>query len=1226
MARSPFQGTYRPGVRPTVVTAPDALVFINGESDIIGCPQCRKKFDLNKYITSIQTDLNVDSPPGSASINLSIPRHSIDEFYFDGNPLITPMMEVEIFAKGYYLVEGIPQYYPIFWGLTTEVSDQYSGGEHTFSINCQDILKWWELCKMNINPAFTQSKGQLGRSIFGNVFFGMNPYDVIWTLAQQSFGDVIVGSGSLVSLNKEAGQGSTFTTAFGDLMAYWNSRFSRIRSNLLLYGTQGTAVRGDTLYDQYTTDPRKPKSGSPFASSVVKKANGGNDGSQMVFDPTDPSVVAFRTQFPQAGQVNFWQSEYQTKLELANAAKEAIGYEFFMDVDGSIVFKPPFYNLDVLPNKPISWIQDIDVIDWDLSDSEAEVVTQIQVQGSFGGNVDYGFPEEVTPFTSVTDYHLLRKYGWRQQTYNSEFLGAPLLMFYVGMDMLDRYNARRYRGTVNIPLRPELRLGFPVYLASKDQVWYIVGISHNITFGGRAQTTLTLTAKRQKFVAPRGIGTINSYIQPTQPAQNQKKGKGGKVKPPAPPVFDPSTEKQLGGATVSTQQLTRNGVFELKVGEAAQLPPSIPDQEDLQSGVNPFEPLILRHPKTGRIVGYPNVVLAYTRPFATPPQQLKKVAGQGKNIQQKVAKIVKKAEAGAQKQLEEVTSEKNANSLDKVMEKQLTNRYSYGLNSAGVFTYCYDSARNIQEVIFPAKKRITAINQAGQVDDKILGKAGSAMIRPVSDERGFEVIGHFRYGRGVHLRDGSLVLNESSLNLTANVDTQVALAGGLFETLSAQSQGVSAITGDFPNPATTIARLQPTDTETAGRINPSTGEPEFLETELNLVDTAPLGSLKQKGLPISVEASQLSRALTLAEMRVKEETIPNEECVCLTGRADLAFLNVGYQVKTLTNANTTQDISLLPQTEAETAFNQERVDLLNRIKSIAEAESLAARNEVTKTARAEIELLEADPLTQGDLKALERLNKMKANLASAESQKAQDTAARLAYEKAAEREAQALAGQGFGDLIRDIQTFESLETPVSGRPTLGNVAPSGKHLQLRVETYLTNLYQALDDTHQEYEKALRGELVPGPALNPNDVRFGQGFPGQPELGPFQPPFNAPNRARGGDPIALANSAKSSIGDIQKTWSEFGDKLKDTAEKTKLEGEIQKDTRAIVRLKDRNEVLERVTKANEPGQTKKAIRVPGDAEKELADNNKEIARLEQQIVKNQRKLQPPQEES
>src|SRR5208337_4366772 len=157
--------------------------------------------------------------------------------------------------------------------------------------------------------------------------------------------------------------------------------------------------------------------------------------------------------------VNFWQSEYQTKLEIANAAKEAIGYEFFMDVTGDIVFKPPFYNLDILANKPVSWIQDIDVIEWDLSESEDSVITQLTVGGNYTGNIDVGVGAECTPYTNVTDYHLLRKYGWRPQQLNSEFLSSPLQMFYYGLDMLDKINAKRHRGTVTIPFRPELRLG-----------------------------------------------------------------------------------------------------------------------------------------------------------------------------------------------------------------------------------------------------------------------------------------------------------------------------------------------------------------------------------------------------------------------------------------------------------------------------------------------------------------------------------------------------------------------------------------------------------------------------------------------------------------------------------------------------------------------------------------------------------------------------------------------
>lgn len=906
MPRGPFQGTFQPNIRPTVVTAPDAVVMINGETDLIGCPSCRRRFNLNRYITSITADLSVDSIPGSASINMSIPRHSIDEFYFDGVPVLTPMMEVEIYAKGYYLVGGVPQYYPIFWGLITEVSDSYSGGEHSVTIQCADILKWWEICKMNINPAFTAPAGQKGRSIFGNVFFGTNPYDVIWSLAQHSFGDVLIGTGSLVSLNRDAGgQKPIFDAALSDMMLYWQERFSRMRSNLLLYGTNGVAVRGDSLYESY----KSGKYGSDrFASTAVRSANGGLNASQMVFDPADPEVVAFRTQFNQAGQVNFWQSEYQTKLELANAAKEAIGFEFYMDVTGDLVFKPPFYNLDILSNKPVSWIQDIDIIDWDFSESEAEVVTQLSLQGSYGGNVDYGFPADVTPMTSVTDYHLLRKYGWRSQTYNSEFMGNPLLMFYHGLDILDRMNSKRHRATVSIPMRPELRLGFPIYIAPKDQVWYISGISHNLSFGGRAQTSLTLTARRQKFIAPKGIGTIKMTGYKSASTTNQA---GGKAKAA-------STPKTNLPFPYSSRQLAKGGTFEVKIGDAAQTPPA--GDAAKVSDNNPYDPMVLRHPKTGRIVGCPNVVMAYTRPFIVPPDQLKKNAGQGSPAKNYLPSS-KDVESEQKQFMDKQAPTLEAGEADRLRDKHLNNRYNYGINSAGVYIYLIETKSAsvgrpvIGEVVMLPSANLKTDPEEVTVDGKAVKPfpGGSSMIRPVSDERGFEVVGHFRYGRGLALRDGQLIYQPGSTNAKASVDLQLALSGDLFATLQAQSSGLTALVSAYPNPAATLSRLEPDDLQSAGYINPETKEPEFVDggnpmavtPGTNFMDAAPMGSPEQKGLPSTVEAGQLSRALTLAELAVVDKNGAggsDDECMCLLGRADLAFMNVGYQVKTLNGA------------------------------------------------------------------------------------------------------------------------------------------------------------------------------------------------------------------------------------------------------------------------------------------------------------------------------------
>ena len=1173
MARGPFQGTYVPNIRPTVVTAPDALVFINGEVEVIGCPQCNRFFDFNKYITSVQVDLSIDSVPGSASINLAVPRHSIDDFYFDGVPVITPMMEIEIYAKGFYSLEGLPQYYPIFWGVTTEVNDNYSAGEHTVSIHCADILKWWELCKMNISPAFTAPSGQQGRSLFGNVFYGMNPYDVIWSLALQSYGDVLIGTGTLTSLYKEQAQRPTFDAALSDLMLYWEERFSRIRSNLLLYGVNGSAVRGDSLYQLYS-NKNKGTPNKPYASSAVRNANGGTQGGQMVFDPTDPSVVAFRTQGSQVGEVNLWQSEYQTKLELAHAAKEAIGFEFFMDVDGSIVFKPPFYNLDVLANKPISWIQDIDIIDWDLSESESEVVTQIVMQGNYTGNIDWGMPEDITPFSSVTDYHLLRKYGWRSQNLNSEFLANPLTMFYHGLDVLDRLNARRHRGSVSIPLRPELRLGFPIYLAPKDQIWYVTGISHNIAFGSRATTSVTLSARRGKFIAPKGIGTLTF--------------KGFKGNAPTPNQASKNVQLSF---PYTSRQLSKGATFDLKVGNAGTLPPT-PSQITQGAGVdNPYDPLILRHPKTGRIVGYPNVAMVYTRPFVPADDDLKSIAGQKTTVNPQVAKqnqdLVKRTALQLAQDIDKRFTDTDA---DRLKDKHVTNRYQYGLNSAGVYIYAYDNSQVagnettgvIGEILLLPSTNINVT----PTDANAALRSQSALIRPVSDERGFEVIGHFRYGRRVSLRDGRLVLTGNT-NTAANVDVPFALGGGLFETLTAQSQGLTSVSSAYANPADAIARMQPEDLQTGGIVNPDTKAPEFTDVGDNFVDTAPLGSPEQQGVPTSVEATQLSRALTLAEMTVKvSKSDPQEDdCPCMIGRADLAFINVGYQVKTL-NPASSDNTSIFNQPAQTQTFAPVTVPL-----PITADQTVTLQSQVTQ--------LQADNTnTEGYIKdAQTKLSAAQSNPNStpADIQKAQQYVNDL-QEHLNQNNAQITTVQG------QITDAQSQHSGAGGTPS-----PQQSELIGRVETFLTNLYKALDKDHQQFESAIRGDLLPGGLLSPNPNQNSN--TAQPSE--FAPPFSAPGRFAVGDPNATALQGQSNVNNLTNTWNQFGTNLKNAALRGQLTQQIATDQASLQRLNGQLAQLQQQASAGSS--------VIPSPQSQIASLQQQVTQLTQKIQNEQTQL-------
>jgi hypothetical protein len=1161
MARGPFQGAFQPNLRSTVVTAPDAIVYINGNAEVVGCPDCNRAFDFNKYITSITVDLNVDSCPGSASIQMAVPRHTIDDFYFNDQPVISPMMEVEIYAKGYYLLEGIPQYYPIFWGVITEVTDAYSGGAHTVSIQCADILKWWEVCKMNTNPALT-SPNPKALSLFGNTFSGMNPYDIIFSLAQQSYGDVVVGTGSLITSYREQTQQSTFDVALSDLMLYWEQRFSRIRNGLLLYGTNGVAVRGDALQSAYQrTVSAGGQAPANYVANHIRNANGGPDQGQMVFDPTSAGVVAFRNNYSNI-QVNLWQSEFQTKLELANAAKEAIGFEFFMDVDGSIVFKPPFYNLDVLSNKPNSWIQDIDIIDWDFSESEAEVVTQVIMQGSFAGTIDLGVGTELTPFSSVTDYHLLRKYGWRSQTYNSEFLADPQLMFYQGLDLLDRFNSRRHRGTVTIPMRPEMRLGFPVYIAPKDQIWYVTGISHNIAFGGRATTTLTLTAKRAKFVGLKGITTLKldsmtAGSPPPKASGNTATGPGNSnsVNDPLPSTAFPYSSRQLSAQAKFTLDLGTNPAF---------LPAINASDSNLDPSNNPYDPVILRDPTSGRILGYPNVVMVYAQPFASAVTNLNNLdTTQGQHQPGANPAIQKTQKQKVTNNQQQNYANQRTQTLDQtaaqLREKHIVNRYTYGLTSAGRFVYAYDSTTVpgsatlqgssgvIGEILTLPASHITVTPSGTQ----IFVKAQTALIRPVSDERGFEVVGHFKYGRRVSLRDGSLVLTGNT-NSAVNVDMQLALGGNLYSTLTAQSQGLTAITSAYPNPADAVTKLTPFDLNTAAVIQPdgtaTAPPPAGAQQLLGPSGYNALGGPQQVGSPPSVEATQLSKALTLAEMIVQDQSSgaqqgdPNATtCACMLERSDLQFLNIGYTFApvgdggsggTVISGTASPDLTMLG----------------NQIPGAPVSATLGSNTNPS-------------PLQQSLNNQIQIVQNLQTQLDAVQSRA--DT-----IDQVTNPVGWAAAQQTISSLQAQIDAAQAVQTNIEtqietqqGAPGQAGAAgmypaPKAGTILAKAEQFLVNLYTALDTPHQAVEHVLRGDYLPGGALNQPANYLNDGAISVP---PLAPPFSPATASALGNPNAIAIAGQSNATTLVETWNQFGQQLQASSQRAQLQQDISQKT-------------------------------------------------------------------
>jgi hypothetical protein len=980
MRQSAFRGTWAPNRRPFVSYAPDAYVAFQGETETVVCGDCQHRVNFNDYVTGISTEASVDSPPGSATINLSIPDNDANEFFVDGQLVIIEMMEVEIYAKGYYLIGGMPQYYRIFWGLVQSVQKGWSNGTTSITINCKDILRWWEITNVTQNPAFTEPFGSSagGYQLFQNQFAGQNPYATIIQLARDAMGDFFLTTSSFTSFIPERGAESGVIGAYAkDVMAYWQLKFSNIQANLVLYGASGQAYSFSGI--DGTVSPNQVAR-SIFDQEYQRLKS--NLSTTMLF--SNPKEVATaKIEVPRAGDVEFFQNETQSKLSIALQARDQMLYEFYCDTTGDIIFKPPFYNLNVLPNKPVSWIQDIDIIDDSITDSEAEVVTHVTASGNaFGGVTDWGLNDEITtPRTGVYDYHLLRRYGWRRADLQLEWAGNPRKLFFHLLDWMDRLNTRRQTGTVTIPLRPELRMGFPIWIPKYDSFFYIQGISHQYSPGGQATTTLTLTARRSKFVAPKNIGTI------------KKTGKTAKVV-----RSDDATGKKIGEGEDETYEVSFPGTL----GSTSGL-----SQKQTSGG----EPAVIRDPKTAKLLGYPNVVMVYRSTLdGTVLSRILETQGKSdaKSPGKKQAQKQKEGSSYTYQMHVDVYKQFWSGDRSKLIARIRAHRYEAGMANTGAYDYAHDESRSIRELtlipadyitwgpgtdggpndsfgatniedynsllnrgsttvpnqtttqtssqttlsrdklkrnqeliadrvkavqakvqqakttfdtavmekkkadkaLVSAKKGITGLYSGSAADfetlssqykslgaevitktqavtdaantlqavqdelaslksvQKTAAKATSIpklniLVRPVSDEFGFEVIGHYRYGRGVFIDRGQMQIPGDKPGTIANqLSVQFAPTSGvLTDGPTAMSTGADAISF-----ASQFESMQPDDYVTGASFK---GTPGGTVSDVQTTSAATYTNLvnANRATGLYIEADALRRAKTLGELR-----------------------------------------------------------------------------------------------------------------------------------------------------------------------------------------------------------------------------------------------------------------------------------------------------------------------------------------------------------------------
>jgi len=538
---SPYVGTWRLNQKQVVRHTPDALVYVNGDTSIPGCPNCNGRLDLQKYITQVSVDPSTQ-PPASASISLHVPRQAAQNLWRDGAFILHPGLEINIYMRGYFPVKGLLSnvsaeetggldpskamsypYYHVFHGVVTEVSHEYSGSDHTATLNCADLLHFWQYIRMSTNASYlgarpSNSKNRM--SFVGHNFTGMTPYGIVYGLWRDIFGAAGGAEYATSNVTNAAANNTAISESqYSQTVLYWQKRFGETMASLRMHGVDGTLFNAfqQTYLGKLTTKEADTMLSAKYAD---KSSQGTREVAPFILDAqslvwgqdvppgkdgtgaagiSSTSMQAFVFDPGQIG-ANIYESQYQTKMEILSTVTEMTGYEFYQDVDGDFVFKPPFYNLDTSSSRTYV-IKPIDLISFSAREGEPEA-TVVKCTGTVGRNIKQAVGEGVGHRAEYIDYRLVAQFGWRQQTFESEYHGNSRAMYYACINRMDMFNIGVNSASCSIPLRPELRPGMPVYIEHIDCFYYLQAFNHSFSYGGQCTTSMTLVGKRAKFHAP----------------------------------------------------------------------------------------------------------------------------------------------------------------------------------------------------------------------------------------------------------------------------------------------------------------------------------------------------------------------------------------------------------------------------------------------------------------------------------------------------------------------------------------------------------------------------------------------------------------------------------------------------------------------------------------------------------------------------------------------------
>lgn len=784
-----FTNSYKP---PSVVTySSDAIVLINGVNTKIVNPvsnRAQNRVSFQQDVTTISIQHSIEQAgQNSATVNIMVPRHSERQYFKYGRPVVKPMQEIEIYFKGRFLdAKGAPQYYQVFWGLITDVGVDYSGGQHTLDITCKDILHLWDITRINTRPSLFGAAWDTTAQTteYATIFNHLTPHEMILALAWVMMGSLVPPGEGFLPQESEGLTRAVFARENLAATSYWEMRGRAIAKRLRLFGFSGASegfkkfkdgVAGTvTEFSQDRIDQvvaaledLYPKNGiRRFRSSEEALSRSMWGKSKLKATKLDGSLFDRFQPFNAAGnQTDANAGEDKSRLELANEIKEVADFEFYMDTNGDIIFKPPFYNMDVRTNSPVSIIKDSDILSFSANDNSEAIITRLDVYGQHSTYYENG-DRTSQPYGSYTDYNMARQFGVKMQTIQRDFLYTYELCTAYAIAELSRQNAKRFTSNMTIIGRPELRLGFPVYIESMDTFYYVTGINHTYSASGRLETALQLEAARRKHISynqETGEPIAGHELEGLDTLRPVLKGAPNRVLVADPydsiraldPIIEEGNRAEVEFATKYPEE------YEQLLAE--KNPPPTPDpaqSNKSETKTDPDKPAPKATPTPANKQPKPTAPTNKISPANKQPQAAAKTAPPPLTKEQEEAK--KRADAEvlriqAAKDLEKQELLAAIAARDrafKIQEDARRRKASKTLHTNLGATATDSTAQAIAAVASEeAGVELQSFGKLREVYKPGVLHADTLVGIPVSDEYGYELIGGFGYGRGTRLTD-----------------------------------------------------------------------------------------------------------------------------------------------------------------------------------------------------------------------------------------------------------------------------------------------------------------------------------------------------------------------------------------------------------------------------------------------------------------------------------------